>query len=64
MNICKAELEIADDYGDNHATMKCQLEKGHEGKHKEDFNRGIVEWYKDERIARSHDDMYLENDGD
>jgi hypothetical protein len=34
---CNAELHIADDYGDNHATMKCQLEPGHAGPHREDY---------------------------
>jgi len=26
---CKETLEIADDFGDNHATMHCQLPKNH-----------------------------------
>ena len=36
-NDCKATLEIADDYGDNHATMHCQLTSTHEGNHKEGY---------------------------
>ena len=50
---CNAELHIADDYGDNHATMKCQLEGGHSGPHEERFNRRetpvILTWECDER---------------
>lgn len=53
---CNAELHIADDFGDNHATMKCQLEEGHNGKHREEFERGgkpvVVEWEVDERQTR------------
>jgi len=52
---CDAELHIADDHGDNHATMKCQLEEGHDGPHCERFNRRdtpvVVTWECDERIA-------------
>lgn len=51
--ICNAELHIADDYGDNHATMKCQLAPGHEGPHKEEFERDgtpvLIYWECDER---------------
>jgi len=36
---CLAELHIGDDYGDNHATMICQLEKGHTGMHMEQYSR-------------------------
>jgi hypothetical protein len=32
---CNARLEIGDDFGDNHATMRCQREPGHEGRHRE-----------------------------
>lgn len=47
---CKAVLFIADDYGDNHATMHCQLEEGHEGPHKEVFRKDtvVVTWEEDE----------------
>ena len=43
---CNAQLHIADDYGDNTATMKCQLEPGHEGRHVEVWKSGRakVEW--------------------
>ena len=51
---CNAHLYIADDYGDNHATMRCSLEEGHDGPHREEFSRGgdepvTVEWHVDER---------------
>lgn len=58
MGSCKAELHIADDYGDNHATMHCDLEDGHSGPHIERFRLGIgergahdvqVEWFGDDR---------------
>jgi len=32
---CNCRFEIADDYGDNHATMLCQLTPGHEREHEE-----------------------------
>ena len=35
MTKCKAIIEFADDYGDNHSTFHCQLEEGHEGLHSE-----------------------------
>ena len=47
---CNARLGIGDDYGDNTATMRCQLQPGHEGLHQEEFeaNGGkvIVTWEK------------------
>ena len=50
---CDAELHIADDYGDNIATMKCCLPIEHEGSHREEFSRQgkpvIVIWDTDER---------------
>jgi hypothetical protein len=54
---CNAELHIADDYGDNHATMLCTLDPGHEGPHKESFIRVkdgkpkpvTITWEVDER---------------
>lgn len=55
---CNAHLYIGDDHGDNHATMRCQLPKGHKGKHAEKFNRGNgqkikVTWVEDERDETS-----------
>jgi len=50
---CNAILEIADDYGDNSATIRCQLEPEHEGPHKEVFQRDgmpvVITWHGDER---------------
>jgi hypothetical protein len=34
---CNARTYIGDNFGDNHGTMRCQLPKGHEGKHEETF---------------------------
>lgn len=49
---CPAELHIGDDFADNHATMKCELEDGHDGPHVEHFFQGApgardakVEWH-------------------
>lgn len=36
---CNAHLYIADDYGDNSGTMRCQLPEGHELPHREEFAR-------------------------
>ncbi len=47
---CNVRLEIGDDYGDNSATMRCQRESGHEGRHREEYEHDgagkkvIVEW--------------------
>ena len=51
---CNARLEIGDDYGDNCATMRCQLAPGHEGPHREEFERGgkpvVVTWFVDDAL--------------
>jgi len=49
---CNAHCYIADDYGDTHATIRCQLPKNHEGKHREVSRdrKLIIEWEDDERI--------------
>ncbi|KKL17240.1 hypothetical protein LCGC14_2487520 [marine sediment metagenome] len=48
---CNARLHIADDYGDNEATMRCHLEPNHDGLHEEKFGsrKVIVQWEEDER---------------
>jgi hypothetical protein len=48
---CNAHLYIGDDYGDNEATMRCQREPNHEGRHREEWMDGkaVVEWETDER---------------
>lgn len=65
---CKAELHIADDYGDNHATMRCQLQEGHEGPHEERFERNgevVLTWVCDEREPDSapKSDPFYEDGG-
>ncbi len=51
---CNAHLYVADDYGDNTATVRCQLRQGHSGSHVEEYSdertgRVRIEWEKDER---------------
>jgi hypothetical protein len=56
---CNAHLYIADNYGDNHATMRCQLSEDHEGLHKETFQcQGTdvtVTWEIDEKGLEEDD---------
>ena len=40
MRKCKATIAFGDDYGDNSSTFYCQLEKGHEGEHRETSDMG------------------------
>lgn len=53
---CNARLEICDDYGDNCATMRCQLPPGHGGMHREEYgavnDTVVVEWDADCRERR------------
>jgi hypothetical protein len=49
-------LRISDDYGDNHATMRCSREPGHEGRHREVYQSRsagevTVEWERDGPLA-------------
>jgi len=48
---CNAHCYISDDYGDNHATIRCQLAPNHTGMHREVSREGklIIEWEEDER---------------
>lgn len=55
---CNAHLYIGDNYGDGHATMRCQLPDGHDGPHRERYShRGLdgepgpveITWEKDDR---------------
>lgn len=46
---CNARLYIGDNFADNHATMRCSLEKGHEGLHFEKYKsqgsgKVIISW--------------------
>lgn len=51
---CNARLYIGDNYGDNHATMRCRLRPDHKGEpHKETYDGGTagqvtVTWENDE----------------
>lgn len=58
---CNARLYIGDNYGDNHATVRCSLEPGHDGTHKEEFLRQdkpvTITWWLDER-GGPYDDSY------
>lgn len=55
---CNARLFIADNHGDNTATMRCQLPPDHEGLHREEFTRAggpvVITWTADERERCSH----------
>lgn len=55
---CNARLFLADNFGDNHCTIRCQLTPGHTGKHLEVCRSGAVEirWEKDERQTGGRDD--------
>ena len=56
---CNARLFIADNHGDNHATMRCQLKPDHTGPHQEVYNAGseafkntvLVSWECDQTIV-------------
>lgn len=50
---CNARLYIVDDYGDNEATIRCQLPGGHDGPHEERSERPggqriVITWDVDE----------------
>lgn len=54
---CNAHCYIADNFGDNHATMRCALPAGHEGQHCEKFTKMdegacVVLWERDGRTDR------------
>jgi len=65
---CNSHFYIADDFGDNSATMRYQLPKGHEGAHREEFERCggkvVVTWEKDEREAAEREEAYIEAIGE
>ena len=62
---CNAHLYVADNFGDNHATMRCGKPTGHQGDHTETFLRGeskvTVTWIIDERrrSKTSHEDFIV-----
>lgn len=55
---CNARMSIADDYGDNSATIRCQRVVGHEGLHQEQYARRggtvTITWTVDERRRCDH----------
>lgn len=55
---CNARLFVADTWGDNHATMRCQKAPGHKGLHRELYGqpgaRVAVHWEKDAREHCEH----------
>jgi hypothetical protein len=54
---CNARLFIADNYGDNSATIRCQLAPGHDGPNREQFERQgpvTITWTVDERERCDH----------
>ena len=55
---CNARLFISDDYGDNSATIRCQLAAGHDGLHQEQYERKggavTITWAVDERRRCDH----------
>jgi hypothetical protein len=55
---CNAHLYIADNYGDNSSTIRCQLAPGHDGPHREEFERQgqpvVITWVVDERRRCDH----------
>lgn len=55
---CNAHLYVGDNCGDNHATMRCQLENGHEGNHRDTFRDGKAwtEWQENERRQEDESD--------
>lgn len=48
---CNAHCYVSDDYGDNRATIRCELPRNHKGMHREVSREGklIIEWEVDER---------------
>ena len=59
---CNARLYVGDDFGDNHATMRCELEPGHEGPHKEAYTQTlggevVVTWENDERVEEEEEEV-------
>ncbi len=58
---CNAHLYIGDDYADNHATMVCDLEEGHDGLHQEQYKSSsgglvTVTWENDDRRERKENE--------
>lgn len=58
---CKAELHLYDDYGDNHATIRCQHhEKGHCGPHvyrAQNDGEVVITWERDDSESNSEPEV-------
>jgi len=71
---CNAWLFIFDNFGDNHATMRCQLPEGHEGPHSERFRpdqeeKGeaygvMVQWEGDDHHYMNRTEACLDDEED
>ena len=66
---CGAWLFIADDHGDNHATMRCKLPKEHRGPHREvymnDDHPVMITWETDDSyLCPKHGRVAFEMDDD
>ena len=50
---CGAILKVSDDFGDNETTIRCQLDEGHPGQHKNTFRNGTctIVWVGDNRYT-------------
>ncbi len=53
---CNAHCYIGDNFGDNHATMRCEREAGHSGEHREVFSNRVVRVFWDVDERRYHKD--------
>ena len=64
-NKCESIMQFGDDFGDNHCTFHCQLEKNHQGKHREEGVMYeeypyVVEWEVDMTEKISEDEEMSE----
>jgi len=67
---CNARLYLADDFGDNPMTFRCNLPPGHEGTHEESFPHDgqpkpvKAIWHLDERTLPENEHRLDDNDSD
>ncbi len=59
---CNAWLHIADNHGDNCATMRCQLEPGHVGLHQERYDASYEDDEHNWVVVTWEQDMKEEDD--
>lgn len=52
---CNALLYLADNFGDNHTTIRCQLMNGHEGSHEERCRNDtvLIQWGHGQREIKT-----------